>query len=208
MTSLDATSAKRFDEPVDAATLDKVADALRERGHDVKIVETVAEARDLVIGMLPSDAAIFTAVSNTLTTSGIAAEIDESGRYLSVRKQLVGLHPLSMEARRLGAAPDVAVGSVQAITEDGKVVVVSATGSQLGPYAASAGRVVWVVGAQKIVPDLETAMRRIREHCLPLESERCERVYGRPSRINKTLIVDAEYPDRSTVVLVAEPIGF
>ncbi|HEY7591924.1 MAG TPA: hypothetical protein VH969_02115 [Actinophytocola sp.] len=37
----------------------------------------------------------------------------------------------------------------------------SASGSQLGPYAAGAERTIWGVGAQKVVPDLDTALRRV-----------------------------------------------
>ena len=69
------------------------------------------------------------------------------------------------EMRALGARPDVIVGSVHAITEQGEVVVASASGSQLGPYASGAGKVIWVVGSQKIVPSLDEAMRRIRGVC-------------------------------------------
>jgi hypothetical protein len=48
-------------------------------------------------------------------------------------------------------------------------VAASATASQLGPYAYTSGKVILVVGSQKVVPDLEAALRRIREHILPWE---------------------------------------
>lgn len=197
-----------FAQPAPDGALQRAAEGLHERGFAVEIVDDADAARELVLGLLEPAQTVFTAVSATLGETGLAAAIDDSGRYRSIRAQLVGLDPLSSQARQLGAAPDVVVGSVQAVCEDGRIVVVSATGSQLGPYAAGAGRVVFVVGAQKIVGDLDSAMRRADTHCLALESERCQRVYGRPSRIYKRLIIERELPGRGTVVLVRAPLGF
>jgi hypothetical protein len=60
-----------------------------------------------------------------------------------------------------------------------------------------------------VVPDLSTALRRLEDHCLPLESARAQRVYGRPSAINRLLVLNAEpYPGRVTVLLLREAIGF
>ena len=113
------------------------------------------------------------------------------------------------EIWRLLASPDVIVGSVHAVTETGSLVIASASGSQLPGYAGGAARAIWVVGAQKVVPDLSTALRRVEEHCLPLESARAQEVYGGPSAINRLLILNAEpHPGRGTVLLLREAIGF
>ena len=113
------------------------------------------------------------------------------------------------EMRKLGASPDVLVGNVHAITEQGEIMVASAAGSQLGPAASGAGMVIWVVGTQKLVRTLEDGFRRIREHSFPLESKRTQRVYGQASAINKLLIVSSEaYPGRITIVLVKQNLGF
>ena len=72
----------------------------------------------------------------------------------------------------MAASPDVIVGSVQAITGQGQVLLASATGSQLGPAVSGAGSVIWVVGAQKLVNTLDDGFRRIHEYCAPLEDER------------------------------------
>jgi hypothetical protein len=88
-------------------------------------------------------------------------------------------------------------------------VVASASGSQLTGYAGGSAQAIWVVGAQKVVPDLSTALRRIEDHCLPLESERAMKAYGQPSAINRVLILNAEpHPGRGTVLLLREAIGF
>ncbi|MGW2686683.1 hypothetical protein ACWC6I_26460 [Streptomyces sp. NPDC001414] len=64
------------------------------------------------------------------------------------------------------------------------------------------------VGAQKLVPDLDTALRRVHEHCLPLETARTLRAYGRPSAVNRLLVLNGEHvAGRGTVLLLREAIG-
>lgn len=112
------------------------------------------------------------------------------------------------EMRTLVAAPDFMLGSVAAITADGTLVAASATGSQLGAYASGAGRVILVVGSQKLVPDLEAAMRRIDEVVFPWENDRVRERLGVDTRLEKVLLILGEWqPGRTTVVLVREPVG-
>lgn len=198
-----------FAVPAADPSLDRAGAALRERGHAVHVVDTVAAARTLVATLLPAGDTVFTATSETLRLSGIAADVDESPTRRSVRREAGDGNGDVTAQIRLGALPDVVVGSVHAVTEDGLLVVASASGSQLAPYASGARRVVWVVGAQKVVPDLETALRRVRAYSLPREWRRLDEQYGQSSFIGKILIVEREaLPDRTTVVLVRAPIGF
>ena len=85
----------------------------------------------------------------------------------------------------------------------------SATGSQLPSYAGGAGHRIWIAGAQKVVPDLPAALRRVEEHSLPLETARARVAYGKPSAINRLLILNAEPdPGQGTVLLLRQAIGF
>jgi L-lactate utilization protein LutC len=198
-----------FAVPAGEDQLQRAVKGLAGRGYAAQIVDTAADARALVRELLPRDKAVFTAASETLRLSGILADVDESGEFRSVRAELAGLDPTDHRAQiRMGATPDVIVGSVHAITEDGVLVAASASGSQLGPYAAGADRVIWVVGAQKVVPDLDTALRRVRDHSYPREHDRWRR-QGFESFIGKLLIMEREYAEgRATVVLIRTPIGF
>jgi hypothetical protein len=100
------------------------------------------------------------------------------------------------------------LGSVQAITDEGALVVVSYSGSQIGPYATGAGRVILVVGSQKIVADLDEGLQRTREHVVPYEDARLRAQLGVPTRLAKLLVLYEEpRPGRMTVVLVREPVG-
>ena len=113
------------------------------------------------------------------------------------------------EIRRLGASPDYAAGSVQAVTEDGHVLLASKTGSQLGPYASGAGKVIWVAGAQKIVKDVTEGLRRIQEYCYALEDVHMQELYKIGTEVNKILIINKEMrPGRNTMIIVKEEVGF
>lgn len=199
---------RSFAEPAPARLVEAAARALRDNGHEVLVVDDPDAARETVAGLLPTDRAIFTATSQTLRESGIAALVDEGTAFRSVRADLADT-PDPAARRRLGQAPDVVVGSVHAVTTDGRLVIASATGSQLGPYAAGAGRVIWVVGAQKVVTGLDTALRRVETYAYPREDERARTAYNSPSSLSKILLVNREGTEgRTTVVLVRTAIGF
>ena len=185
--------------------------ALQAHGIRAIAFENGEEARNYVLDLIPAGAEVYNSPSRTLDLIGLTEDITHPTRFQSVRARLLALDRVTQrnEMRKLGASPDVLVGSIHAITEQGEIMVASAVGSQLGPAASGAGMVIWVVGTQKLVHTLEDGFRRIREHSLPLESERTQRVYGQPSAINKLLIVNGEaYPGRITVVLVKQNLGF
>ncbi|MEU6729822.1 lactate utilization protein [Nonomuraea wenchangensis] len=197
-----------FATPAPAGQLDRATAALRDNGFIVHVVDTAAEARELVTGLVPGDESVFTATSETLRLSGIAADLDESGRFTSVRAGAEDPKGDVQAVVRLGATAEYVVGSVHAVTEQGHLVIASASGSQLAPYASGARKVIWVAGAQKVVPDLETALRRARSYSLPREHQRLQ-AFGQSSFIGKILIIEREaLPERAAVVLVREPIGF
>ena len=198
-----------FGVPAPADRLDRAVEALQSNGFVVHVVDGPDEARKLVGELVSPDETVFTASSETLRLSGILADLDESGDFRSVRSGAGDLGDDLYARIRLGATPDVVVGSVHAVTEEGHVLVASASGSQFAPYASGARRVVWVVGSQKIVPDLDTAVRRARTHSLPKEWRRMQELAGQQSFLAKMLIVEHEFlPERTTIVLVREPIGF
>lgn len=191
--------------------LDRAAAALTAHGFTAEILDGAAAARARVRDLIPEGAAVFTGASETLRLSGIAEDINAGDRYHALRPRLLAMDRATQadEIRRLGAAPDVAVGSVHAVTETGSLVIASGSGTQLPGYAGGAARAVWIVGAQKVVPDLDAALRRVQEHCLPLENARTQKAHGWPSAINRLLILNAEFqPGRGTVLLLRETIGF
>ncbi len=107
--------------------------------------------------------------SESLDAIGVTREIETAGRYDDIRSRSFSMDRESQaeEIRRLGASPDFMLGSVHAVTETGSLITASMSGSQLGPYGSGAGRVILVVGTQKIVSDLEEGLRRVEEYASP-----------------------------------------
>lgn len=187
------------------------AEALERNGFRALVVDTGQEARLQVRELLPDGAEVFNNTSRTLESIGVAEDVERSGRYQALRLRLYQMdrEMQGREMRVLAAAPDYVVGSVHAVTDDGAVLVASASGSQLGPLVSGARHVILVIGGQKIVADLEGGLRRIREYCYPLEDERARRVYGVPSGVNNVLIINRVLdPQRVTAILVKQELGF
>jgi L-lactate utilization protein LutC len=202
---------RRFATMADEVRVTRAAAALEANGISVIRAADSEEAKRIVAGLIPAGSEVHSGASRSLEVSGIADELQKSGRH-----ELIGPRIWSMdretqadEIRRLSASPDFMLGSVHAVTETGSLIAASASGSQLGPYAAGAGKVILVVGTQKIVSDLDEGLRRIYDYAFPLEDARAEAAYGVHSGVNKILIVNREWEaGRTTVVLVDEVLGF
>lgn len=191
--------------------IEKTAKALKQNGIEGIVVQNKKAAKEKVLELIPKGASVMTMSSVTLDTSGISKEINESGNFDSIKNKLNSMKRETQrrEMQMLGAAPEFAVGSVHALTWDGKLLIASNTGSQLPAYVYGADRVIWVIGAQKIVEDFDEGLKRIYEHILPLESERLKKLYGIPSNVSKLLVINKEIRQgRLTAIIVKEPLGF
>lgn len=192
-------------------SIQQTVKALSRNGIEAIVVQNGDEAKKIVLEMIPEGAEVMTMTSVTLDTIGISKEVNEGGRFSSVRQMLTSMSKETQanEMQKLGAAPEWVVGSVHAVTEDGKVMIASATGSQLPAYAYGSSHVIWVVGAQKIVQDFAEAMHRIHEYVFPLENQRAMKAYGVGSGVNKILTINKEVmPGRMHMIIVKEKLGF
>jgi hypothetical protein len=186
-------------------------EALERNGITTHFVDADEEARNLVRSILPPGVEVYNNTSRTLEVIGVAEDIERSGRYQPLRPRVYQMdrQMQGREMRQLSAAPDWVVGSVHAVTEDGTVMIASASGSQLGPIVSGAGHVILVIGGQKIVADLAAGLRRIYEYCFPLEDSRARQAYGVPSGVNNILIINSVVtPGRVTAILVNRILGF
>ncbi len=209
--NLDPSISRRFGAVADEVSVKRTVAALEANGIIVLRAPDAAAAKRIVLDLIPDGSQVFHGASRTLDVVGIADEIDESGRYKALRPQIWSMDRKTEanEIRRLGAAPDVMLGSVHAVTETGSLLAASMSGSQLGPYVSGAGRVILVVGTQKIVRGLEEGLLRINEYAYRLEDARAQAAYGIHSAVNKVVIINGEItPGRITVVLVDEVLGF
>lgn len=192
-------------------TVEKVMKQLKKNNINAIYAENAEEAKAKVLEIISKDARVFAGQSKTLDQINLSEAIENSNNMISVRKEYMSLdyEKEKDKIRMLRSTPDVIVGSVHAITKDGVVLIASNTGSQLASYASSAGKVIWVVGTQKIVDNQKEGFKRIYDFVLPLESERLKKLYGVPSNVSKLLIVNKEVdPNRITLVFVNEVLGF
>jgi hypothetical protein len=195
--------------PASPDAVERAAEALRGHGFTVYVVDGADAARDLALSLIPEGSEVGQGASQTMTDIGVTQVVETSGRYDAIRPKTRAMDRATRgrEIRKLAAAPDFWLNSVQAVTEDGRLVIASASGSQLGPIASGAGQVILVAGSQKIVPDLDTAFRRLDEYAVPLEDFVMQRLYGRHTALNKMLILNGDGAGRYTVILVREPVG-
>ncbi len=193
--------------------INKTIESLNKRGFATILVNTKEEAKNAALALVAKGSEVMTMTSRTLDEVGLSEAINgESSEYVSLKNKLMsmGRSTQSREMQEMGAAPAFAIGSVHGVTEDGQIIIASATGSQLPAYAYGAEKVIWVVGAQKISKNLDDAMKRLNEYVLPLESERARIAYGvEGSNISKLLIMNNEFlPNRIHLIMVKEELGF
>jgi LUD domain len=207
----DGSLTRRWGTRADEGRVKRTMAALEANGITVLRASDAGVAKRIVLDLIPDASVVHQGASQTLDVLGITYEIEKSGRYDALRPRIWSMdrETEADEIRRRGAAPDLMLGSVHAVTETGSLLAASMSGSQLGPYVSGAGRVILVVGTQKIVPDLEQGLLRINEYAWRLEDARAQAAYGIHSAVNKVVIINREItPGRITVVLVDEVLGF
>jgi len=201
----------RFTTLPDENNLQATVVELEEHGFSVEVVDDLDAARAVVLARIPDGSSVMTNTSVTLDQTGIADAInDGGGRWESARNKMFALDfaTQAQEMKAIGGQPDYALGSVHAVTADGTLVIASASGSQLASYAWGAANVIFVAGAQKLVPDLQAAHQRIYQHSLPLEDARAQAAYGQHSQVGKILEIHQELPGRIHIVLIRQQVGF
>lgn len=212
-TSLPSSSPK-WERLPDKETISRTIAALKSHGKNAELVPTRKEALEAVTRLIPDGAELMTASSKTLQEIGFT-DLLKSGthRWTSQNEKIAAEKDPAKRAelRRQNLAVDYFLGSVHAITETGETVVASASGSQIPAYAFTSKNVIWVAGTQKIVPNLEEGLRRVREYSLSLESARMKSLGFPGSTIAKILIVEREPPmleRKLSLILVNEKLGF
>jgi acyl-CoA hydrolase len=203
-------ASERFTALPDAQELAATVVALEEHGFSVEVVDGPDDARTAVLARIPAGSTVMTNTSVTLTETGIADAINDGGPYESARNKMFALdfETQVQQMKAIGGQPDYALGSVHAVTHDGTLVIASASGSQLASYAWGAANVIFVIGAQKLVPGLDAARERIYQHSLKLEDARAQAAYGQHSYVGKVLEIHQELPGRIHIVLVRQQVGF
>ncbi len=200
-----------FDTIANDEIIQKTAQALTANGFEVHVAESQETAKELVLSIVPKSAETFTNSSKTLDELGLS-EVLNSEDFVSGRDKMMALwgdEEKKQEMKKIAATPEYALSSAHAITEDGKILIASASGSQLPSVSYGAQHVILLVGAQKIVRNLSEGIKRIEEHVVPLENERAMEAYGGPTSFSKLLVLNNEIvPGRTKIIIVKENLGF
>jgi hypothetical protein len=198
-----------------AETIERTMNAVRSRGISVVAADTKEAALSILVDAIPEGAGVMTGASLTLQQIGFE-ELLKSGnhRWRNLKGEIVAEQDPARQSqlRKQATLADYFLGSVHAIVESGEILVASATGSQIAPYAFSSSHILWVAGAQKIVPSVEAGLRRIREYILPHEDQRMKNRLGpqAESFVGKILLFEREAPylHRSvTLLLIRQLVG-
>lgn len=187
---------------------------LATRNIEAVVVDTKNDALKMLKDLIPAGASVMNGSSTTLEEIGFI-DLLKSGAHdwNNLHESIVKETDQSKQAssRQQAIHADYYLGSVHALVESGEFVVASNTGSQLPHIAYTSPNLIFIVGSQKIVPDLSKALERLEKYVVPLENERSLKAYGAPTNLNKLLIFKGENPymgRKITLILVKEALGF
>lgn len=186
---------------------------LGERGFSVRQVCTKKDALAAIQEIIPNGSKIMNGSSTSLNEIGFT-EYLKSGPHqwknlhIDILKEKDRAIQTTLRRRAI-VDVDYFLGSINAVTEDGILVAVDASGSRVGAYPFAANKLILVVGKQKVVKDLDRAFKRIRNQVFPLENARAMKAYGMGSALAKWVIIEREFiPGRITIILVDEELGY
>lgn len=201
----------QYNQLLNQDSINKTIESLNSNGINTIFVQNGDEATTEALKLIKEGGEVMDMTSVTVEQIGLKDKL-LSGKYNAVRNKFATMNHETehLEMQKLGAAPEYVVGSVHAVTEDGHVLIASQTGSQLAAYGSGSSHVIWLVGAQKIVKNVEEGIKRIYDYTLPLESERAQKAYGvAGSAVNKLLIINKEVkPNRIHLILINQVVGF
>ena len=196
---------------VDDAQVQRTLEALAARNFEAEVFESSAQALEALKGLIPEGAQIFTGTSETLDSIGYTDFVHHNPIYNNLHDEIDSEpdQAKQRDLRRRATIVEYCVGSVQAISETGEIVIASASGSQIGAYAYGAKHLILVAGTQKICPSLTDAIARVRGHTVEKHDQWLAGRGRGPAPIGKLLILEHEIAaGRVQVVLIKENLGW
>jgi L-lactate utilization protein LutC len=195
-------------------SINKTAENLKTNGIEPIVVANANEALEKIKSLIPSGVSVMNGTSKTLEQIGYIDYL-KSGQHPwnNLHKAIVEeTDPIKQgELRRQALLSEYYLGSVHALSETGEFLIASNTGSQLPHVVFSSTHLIFVVGAQKIVPSLSEAMKRLEDYVVPLEDTRSKEAYKVGTQLSKILIFKKENPmvgRKVSMIIVSESLGF
>jgi len=204
--------------------LKEVGEALEGNNFSVFIAGNAKQAEKIVLEEIigkENPKSISWGGSMTFTTTGIYHAVKEMAGIEVLDTFAKGVQPEEiLERRRQALLVDLFITGTNAITEVGQLVNLDMFGNRVGAITFGPKAVIVLVGRNKIVPDLEGAMLRIKEYVAPANAMRLDKKTpcvktshcmecNSPERIcNTWTITEKSFPKgRINVVLINEDIG-
>jgi hypothetical protein len=153
-----------------------------------------AQAKAEIVDMIPHGATVFRCGSMTAVGMGLWETITALPEVKLIDPYRPELSPEEgLELRRLGMTADVMIASTNAITLDGRLVNLDGMGNRVAAMAFGPKKVILAVGMNKVAPDLETAVSRVKHYAAPVNNIR----YGLKNPCVETgLCSDCRSPQR------------
>ena len=177
---------------------EKLVKALVKNNFAASYVKTRQEALDKLLEQIPTTAVIGFGGSVTLAELGIIPKLEERGNPV-LNHAKPGLTPEEMKAiRRKQLLSDVYLTGTNAITLDGKLINMDATGNRVGTMLFGPDKVYIIIGVNKAVKDVAEAEQRIKLWASPPNNKRL----GYPNPCAETgVCVDCQGPTRICNIL-------
>ena len=195
----------------DETAIERAVESLTARNMEAIVVENRDKALEALKELVPPGSEVYSSTSETLDAIGFTEFLHGNPSYNNLHDQIdVEPDPAKQrEMRRLASVAEYYVGSVQAITETGEILVASASGSQISAYAYAAKHLVLVAGTNKLCPTLSDAIDWVRGYALEKHDQWLAGRGVGPMPIGKLLIMEKESTvGRVRVVLIKEELGW
>lgn len=171
-----------------------IIENLEKRRMEGSYAKTAAQARDEIVAMIPSGATVYRCGSMTTANMGLWEQIAKISGVKVLDPYQPGFSPeQGLELRRQGMLADFMIASANAITLDGRLVNLDGSGNRVAAMAFGPRKVVLVMGINKVAPDLESAMARVKHYTAPINARRIN--YNTPCAQNG-LCADCRAPQR------------
>ena len=146
---------------------------LEKRRMEGSYASTVSQAKDEIVAMIPQGATVFRCGSMTTVGMGLWEEITKLPGVEVIDPYQPGLSTEeSLGLRHKGMMADVMIASSNAVTMDGKLVNLDGMGNRVAAMTFGPKKVILVVGMNKVAPDLESAMARVKHYAGPVNAIR------------------------------------
>jgi len=195
-------------------TIDATVAALQERNVEAIVVATKEDAFTKIKELIPNGASVMNGASVTLEQIGFVDYLkSDTHSWNNLHKGILAETDKTKQAalRKQAELSDYYLGSVHAIAATGEMVIASNSGSQLPHIVFTSPKIIFVAGAQKIVPTLTDAMDRLTNYVVPLEDVHMQQLYNAHTYPSKIVIFNRESPTsgrKVRMILVREILGF